>query len=321
MGVSWIGVTLLSTKPILIDCRYVFPKYAAAYLIVEKKRALFVENNTSHAVLILLDELAKAGLKPTQVEYLIVTHAHLDHAGGSSALIQACPNATLLAHPRAAKHLIDPSKLIQGARQVYGDQVFEELYGQIDPIPANRVREIQDGEEIEFGSRLLRFFYTRGHAKHHFCVFDSRANGVFTGDSFGIAYPALQRKGLFIFPSTSPVDFEPNEARISIQKIMDSGAERAYLTHFGEVGEMSQAAGQLLGHLDFHEKLLDRVVSSNLDDKEKLSFCQKELNSYFHEKLSLIGLGSDSLLWDILRPDIELNAAGLVYASQKRKTA
>src|SRR5262249_54286000 len=149
------------------------------------------------------------GLGPEAVDYLIVTHVHLDHAGGSSLLMRECPNARLLAHPRAIPHLVDPSKLVASARQGYGDAEFEKLYGRIDPIEAGRVRAMDDGSRLGWAGAELEFLHTRGHANHHFCILLSESGkprSIFTGDSFGLAYPELQQSGLFIFPSTSPTD-------------------------------------------------------------------------------------------------------------------
>lgn len=165
---------------ITIDCDYLFPQYAASYLLIEGDRAAFIENNTVHAVPRLLSALKQAGLTPEQVEYVVITHVHLDHAGGSAALMQACPGATLLAHPRAARHVKDPSRLIAGARAVYGDARFEALYGKIDPVPAERVREMGDEEILRWRGREWTFLHTRGHANHHFCIYDSALKGVFT---------------------------------------------------------------------------------------------------------------------------------------------
>ncbi len=310
------------SDPTLIDCHYIYPQFAGAYLVTDLDRAFFVDNNTSHAVPFLLKELNRQGMDPSQVEYLIITHVHLDHAGGSSALLEACPQAKILAHPKAAQHIIDPSKLIRSARQVYGDKHFEALYGKIKPIPTERVRVISDGEEIQFGTRCLRFFYTRGHANHHLCIMDSGdsgSGGVFTGDAFGVAYPALQRNGLLIFPSTSPTDFDPVEANISLQKIVDSGAKRAFLTHFGEITAIQEAAQQMLRHLEFHEELLNRAIQGSIQPGESLeSFCLQEVTQYFKNVLEKQGLASDSDAWKILTPDIQLNAAGIAWVAKKR---
>ena len=192
-----------------IDCDYLYPRYAAAYLRIAGDEAAFIEANTGHAAPRLLDTLARSALRPEQVRWVIVTHVHLDHAGGASALMRACPNATLLAHPRAVRHLVDPSKLVASATAVYGAERFRELYGNVDPIDAARVRALDDGESVALGDCDLRFVHTRGHANHHFVVHDPALDAVFTGDAFGLSYPALQRAGRFAFPSTSPDRLRP----------------------------------------------------------------------------------------------------------------
>ncbi|MFL5814280.1 MAG: MBL fold metallo-hydrolase [Bdellovibrionia bacterium] len=310
-----------------IDCDYVYPRFAAAFLMVEGDEALFVENNTAHSVPRLLEALRQQGLAPEQVRYLIITHVHLDHAGGSQALMKACPNATLLAHPRAAPHVIDPSKLVASARKVYGDAEFSRLYGEIGPIDATRVRSMGDGEELCFGSKSLRFIHTRGHANHHFCVLVSGSNGpesVFTGDSFGLAYPDLQKHGLFIFPSTSPTDFDPEEARKSIERIAGSGAEKAYLTHFGEVGHLQGAAQQLVAYLNefepFYRRLMD-TPEGERGDAELTKACAEQIRNYLSQQYQKLGGMPDQKFTDLLKLDIELNAAGMVFAAKKKRAA
>jgi glyoxylase-like metal-dependent hydrolase (beta-lactamase superfamily II) len=299
---------------ITIDCDYVQPRFAAAYLIVDGDRAAFVDNNTAYAVPKLLAALRQAGLRPEQVEYVIITHVHLDHASGSAALMEACPRATLLAHPRAAPHMIDPSKLAASARQVYGAETFAKLYGELAPIPAARVRALDDGAKVALGSRALTFLHTRGHANHHFCIHDSGSDGVFTGDSFGLCYPVLQDRGLFIFPSTSPTDFDPDEARQSLTRITGTGARRAYLTHFGEVTDLAAAEAQLRRHLDFSGGLLERAAASSLADDELDAFCFKELTVYF-ESLRPFTAAERQLL-DL---DLKLNADGIAHVARKRR--
>lgn len=273
----------------------------------------------------LLSHLKQNGLTPEQVQYVIVTHAHLDHAGGASTLMKACPNAVLLAHPKAAHHLIDPTRLIASARAVYGDSDYEKLYGTIEPIPESRVRAVHDGETVligspEFeGSVELRFLDTRGHAPHHLCVYDSELNAVFTGDTFGLAYPVLQKKGLFIFPSTSPTGFEPDEAKKSIDRILATGASRVFLTHFGEVTQLIEAADQLKADLDFSGQLLEEVITSGISESDFENYCEKQLFTYFQGRLEKLGLAGDSQVWEVLKLDLKLNAAGIAFAAQRKK--
>lgn len=295
------------------------PGLAAAFLIVEGDRAAFVENNTTHAVPRMLGALRKAGLAPEQVEYAIVTHAHLDHAGGTSALMEACPSAILLAHPRAARHLIDPSKLVASARAVYGAERFRAVYGEIAPIPEKRVRAMEDGERVRLGSRELSFFHTRGHANHHLCIHDSGSNGIFTGDAFGLVYPALQARGTFAFPSTSPTDYLPEEAVAVVRQIASRGADRVFLTHFGERTDIAAIADQLLADLTFSAELFAKARDSEHGGAELERFCHDALQGHFADRLRARGLPETKETWDVLALDLELNAQGIAWVAQKAR--
>lgn len=308
------------SDPITIDCDYFGPEFAAAYLLVEGDETAFVEANTTHAVPRLLRALEHAGRTAESVRYVIVTHVHLDHAGGASALMQACPNATVLAHPRAARHLVDPSRLVASARSVYGDAQFDALYGRIDPIDEARVRVMQDEETLEWGARRLRFLHTRGHANHHFVVHDSKSDAVFSGDAFGLCYPALQTNGLFILPSTSPTDFDPDAARQSVHRIARTGT-RVFLTHYGEVKEVEEAAAELDRHLVFSGELLERAVVHEPQNESVEDFCKRELWAHYERTVQAKGFSFTTEQWNILRVDLELNAQGIAFVAKKRQTA
>ncbi len=308
---------------VTIDTHYLGePGLAAAYLLVEGDRAAFVENNTTHAVPRLLAALKDAGLGPEQVDYAVVTHAHLDHAGGSSALLEACPQATLLCHPRAARHLADPTKLVASASAVYGAERFRKLYGEIEPIPAQRIRALDDGERVMLGGgRELFFFHTRGHANHHLCVHDSGSNGIFTGDAFGLTYPRLQSGGLYSFPTTSPTDFMPGEARAVIEQIAARRPDRVYPTHFGEQRDVQGIAAQLLQELAFSTALYEETKASPLEGRALEEFCEERMNAHFRERLDELGLPSDGETWAFLALDRELNAQGIAFAAQRARKA
>lgn len=309
------------TTVITIDCDYVYPRAAAAFLILEGQRAAFVENNTAHAVPRLLAALNQHGLSPEQVEYAIITHVHLDHAGGTYALTQACPNATVLAHPKAARHIIQPERLVESSRQVYGPEVFEKLYGEIKPVAPNRVRVMQDGEELEFGERVLKFIFTRGHADHHFCVYDSKSRGIFTGDSFGIGYLDLQSRGPFLYPSTTPTQFHPDESRKSVRLIRESGAERAYLTHFGAFEDMAAGEAQMLAGLDVMQEILTAAQTSDRTGDELQRFCEAGVREYFDAKLARhnLALTLTNKERRLLELDVGINAMGIAFAAQRRR--
>jgi glyoxylase-like metal-dependent hydrolase (beta-lactamase superfamily II) len=312
------------TEIVTIDCDYLAKEFAAAYLLIRDGEAAFVDNNTTHSVPLLLEALRAQGLGPDAVRYAIVTHVHLDHAGGTSALMRACPGAQLLAHPRAAPHLIDPGKLVASARQVYGDARFEALYGRIDAVPAARVRTVGDEEVVPFGTGMLRFLHTRGHANHHFCVATDGPVGpvVFTGDAFGLQYPALQKRGRFILPSTSPTDFDAQAAIASVDRIVGTQAVSAYPTHFGEVRDLGEAAAQLKEHLGFSGELLERVHArwsrGELQDTELSGACREELVRYLEAYVARRRLGFGPAEWDLLELDLDLNAEGIAFRALRR---
>jgi glyoxylase-like metal-dependent hydrolase (beta-lactamase superfamily II) len=238
-----------------IDSGYKRPGLAAIYLLIEAGHAAFIDTGTNHSLPGVLAALAAKGLKPENVDYVIPTHAHLDHAGGAGAMMRRFPNAALVAHPRAARHLIDPSKLIAGVTEVYGAEETACSFGTIVPIPAARVIEAPDDFTLDFHGRTLRFLDTPGHARHHFCVWDERSGSMFAGDTFGVSYREFDTdRGAFIFPTTTPVQFEPEALHASIDRLSGFQPQRIYLTHFGAVTEVDRLAR------DMHE-LIDAFVA------------------------------------------------------------
>lgn len=314
-----LSVSMSNHEHITIDCGYLRPRLAAAYLRVAGDEAAFVETNTSRATPVLLDALAQRGLHPEDVRYIIVTHAHLDHAGGAGALVRACPNATLLAHPRAARHLIDPTKLVASAAKVYGEERFRALYGVLDPIPSERVRVLEDRAKVELGDATLQFFHVRGHANHHFVVLDPAIDAVFTGDAFGLRYPDLQRPGPFAFPSTSPTDFDALEARRAVDRIAGLGVRSALLTHFGEVRELDAVAAQLRGWIDISEFALDAAAEGDLSGAAMERSIAATLWEAFERAARAQGMTLDVRDRDMLRLDVELNAQGIALAAVRRR--
>ena len=213
-----------------VDAHYLRPGLAASHLIVEDGAAAFVDTGTNYSVPFLLSALEALGLQPEHVEYVLLTHIHLDHAGGAGLLMRSLPNARCVVHPRGSRHMADPSKLMAGTRAVYGEERTERLYGEIRPIDESRLLVPEDGTEITLGSRPLEVFYTEGHARHHYCIHDPESGGVFTGDSFGVSYRALDTAaGAFVFPSTTPVHFDPEAAHAAIETILSRGPGHAYL--------------------------------------------------------------------------------------------
>ncbi|MBL8912039.1 MAG: MBL fold metallo-hydrolase [Archangium sp.] len=302
-----------------IDCDYVMPRLAAAFLRESKGEVAFIETNTTYAVPHLMEALHKEALDPKSVKYVIVTHVHLDHAGGASALMKLCPNATLLAHPRAARHLIDPSKLVASARQVYGVEVFDKLYGDIEPIDEKRVQQLDDGATVTLGASTLSFLHTRGHANHHFVVHDSEENVTFTGDTFGLVYPALQRAKRFAYPSTSPTDFDGEAAIASVKRVMDLKPRAVGLTHFGLFEEVTDIGAQLIRWLELSTKMVADAAKSGDEQGTIEQRFKWELDKEFEKAAVAAGLTVSDDDRQLMRFDLELNAQGLAVAAVRQR--
>ena len=304
-----------------LDADPAHPQFVAAYLRVAGGECAFIETNTAHSLPILLGALDARGLSRESVRYVIVTHAHLDHAGGAGAVMAACPNATLLAHPRAARHLIDPAKLVASATEVYGAERFAQLYGVLAPIPADRVRAMEDDTTTSLGDATLRFLHTRGHAKHHFVVHDPALDAVFTGDTLGLVYPSLQRAGRFTLASTSPTDFEPEEARKSIARIQALHARTAYLTHFGGVDDIDVVAGQLGRCIDDSESWLRLAEKGDATGELLKSRLRDQIRAAIERSADEVGLTLGPSDWQALALDVDLNAQGIAFVAERARHA
>jgi len=193
-----------------IDTGYVRPQLAACYLLEEKGSAAIVETGTAHSVPTIMKVLALKEIPVEHVRYVMPTHVHLDHAGGAGRLMEVLPEAQLVLHPRAVRHMVDPSRLWEGTVQVYGEEIAQRLYGELVPVDAARILTAEDGFELDFNGRPLLFIDTPGHARHHYSIYDDRTRGFFTGDTFGMAYRELALPDKpYIMPTTTPVQFDP----------------------------------------------------------------------------------------------------------------
>jgi len=234
-----------------IDVAYVRSGFAASHLIVENGYAAFIDTGTSLSVPLLLKVLAEKGISREKVTHVMPTHVHLDHAGGAGALMQEFPNAFLVAHPRGGRHMIDPAKLIAGTVAVYGEEKTQKLYGTIVPVPEKRVLIAEDESRIDFHGRSLLFLDAPGHARHHYCVIDESTNSVFSGDNFGISYREFDNEnGAFIFPTTTPVQFDPEAMRKTLDRLLSYNPQAVYLTHFGPVTNIEKLGSDLRNCLD-----------------------------------------------------------------------
>lgn len=293
-----------------IDSRFVRPGLAAIHLLVEKGHAAIIDTGTNFSAPCVLKILHDKGLAPQNIAYVIVTHVHLDHAGGAGRMMQLFPNAQLVVHPRGARHMIDPARLVAGAAAVYGEAAVKRTYGEIIPVPAGRVIEAPDNFELSLQGRKLRFLDTPGHARHHFCIWDEASRSAFTGDTFGISYREFDVAGReFIFPTCTPVQFEPEAAHASIDRIMALQPEQAYLTHYGRITQLNRLAN------DLHQ-MLDAFVTLGMQCHDAGGQRHEKLKTGVEEFMlrALLAHGCQLPLEEISRllaMDFELNAQGI----------
>jgi len=292
----------------VIDTGFHRPRFDAAFLIVEHGHAAFVDTGTNFAVPRLLAALADLGVAPDAVDYVIPTHVHLDHAGGVGLLMQSLPRARALVHPRGVRHMVDPSQLYQGALAVYGPEEMARSYGTLVPVDASRVQATDDGMVVELGGRALRFIDTPGHARHHHCIWDERTRGWFTGDTFGLSYREFDTaQGPWILPTSTPVQFDPDALRVSMQRLLAADPQWMYLTHFGRVGEVARLAASL-------SEQLDAMVAVALHCRAapaRHDALKAGLSALYRAQLQRHGVAALDEGLAGLALDIELNAQGL----------
>ncbi len=293
-----------------IDTGFTRPFFDASHLIIENNHAAYIDVGTTHNVPRLLQALQQKNIPLENVDYVIVTHVHLDHAGGAGRLIQSLPNARLIVHPRGARHMIDPSVLSASAQAVFGEKTFQAHYGEIVPIAPERVITAKDEQVIDFQGRSLLFLDTPGHARHHFCIFDERAKSFFTGDTFGISLKEFDTpKGAFIYAATAPTQFDPPALHSSINRLLSYHPEKMYLTHYGEVTEVAKQADKLHESIDKLVTLMEAVANSG---KERHTQLVEEIIRYFLNELQKLGctLPPDTCR-ELLISDAKINAQGL----------
>ncbi|OGA35584.1 MAG: MBL fold metallo-hydrolase [Betaproteobacteria bacterium RIFCSPLOWO2_12_FULL_62_13b] len=293
-----------------VDSEYLRPRLDAIHLVIDNGRCAIVDTGANSSVPRVMEALAAKGIKPEAVDYVVLTHIHLDHAGGAGLLMARLPNATLTVHPRGARHMSDPSRLVQGTIAVYGEQSARGMYGDLVPVPRERILETPHGASILLGARELLFLDTPGHARHHVSVVDSGSGDIFSGDTFGLSYRELDCDGKqFVFPTTSPVQFDPEAEHRSLELLLSHKPGAIYVTHFSSVQEVERLAS------DMH-----RLVDAHAELALELRDAGAERGRLLQEGVARLVLGeAERYRWklparqilEVFSNDIELNALGL----------
>lgn len=274
-----------------------------------------IETCASPSVPHILNGLKELNIALDAIKNIIVTHVHLDHAGGAGFLMTKCPNATLFVHSRGARHMIDPTKLIQGAKAVYGES-FDKLYNPILPIPAERVCIVGEGDTLEIAAnRTLTFYDTPGHAKHHISIYDSLTNGIFTGDTVGIYYRELTEYGVELYlPSTSPTQFQPDVMLKSKERIKSLNVDCIYFGHYGASTNVSEVYRQLEFWLPLFLETGKEIFKTEEDPVKASNKLANNLFEIVQSHLTQQGIPTTHTIYDfMLKLEMDVNAKGIIH--------
>lgn len=303
-----------------VDSGYTRSGLAAIHLIIHQGQAAVVDTGTNASVPRVLAALAAAGIAPEKVAWVMLTHIHLDHAGGAGSLICAFPNAKLLVHPRGVHHMVDPTRLWQATAAVYGAERAFALYGRLAPVAEERIVAAVDGLEIGMGERRFLVIDAPGHARHHICIWDERARAFFTGDAFGLSYRDLDVNGrASILPTTTPTQFDPAAMHATIDRMLSFRPEAMYLTHYSRITEVERLAADL-------HRLIDTQIAvaraARGDGVARHVEILAGLEQIVREEAERQGWTlPEAKIFELLRADLELNAQGLgVWLDELRET-
>jgi glyoxylase-like metal-dependent hydrolase (beta-lactamase superfamily II) len=294
-----------------IDSGYFRDEFDAIHLVVEQGRVAIIDTSTRYAVPRVMEALKALGLGPHQVDWILLTHVHLDHAGGAGELMKLCPNARLTVHPRGLRHMIDPSKLWAAVCEVYGTEMAQREYGGMEPIAADRIVETPEGASVQLAGREFEFWDAPGHAKHHVYIRDTKTNSFFTGDTFGISYRDFDNAhGPFIFVTSSPSQFTPEDLQRSMSRLMAAQPPAVYITHYAEVRDVERQGSLLLKQTDQFAEIALRHQAA---ESERAGLIRADLTKLLLGQLNDHGvsLNREQCL-EVLDLDLQLNSDGLV---------
>ncbi len=293
-----------------IDTQYMRNNFVASYLIEDNKRAAFIDTGCYLSVPILLAVLDKKNIKRENVDYIILTHIHLDHAGGAGELIKYLPNAKIYVHEYGANHLINPSKLRSGVINIYGELFFKQFLGDLISVPKNRIFIAKDKNSIILGERILRFIDTPGHARHHVCIWDNKSQGIFSGDTLGVSYREFDTvQGELIFPPTTPIQFDPDTWKNTIKYLMVLQPKYAYLTHFNRIEFTQESADMLMENIN----AFTNIAKQMQDHANRHKAIKEALLNYLLKIAKQHGVTLNKMQQiKIFKSDLEICTQGLV---------
>ena len=292
------------------DQLYSMPKFGSVYLINEEKKALFDTGPTTSAR-VVLDGIRNLGISPEKIDYLIATHIHLDHAGGAGFLIEYMPKAQVIVHHRGAKHLVDPTRLVSSAIASQG-QVKEATTkdGDVIPIEAKRVRAVSDGDIIELGKhQTLKILEAQGHAPHELCIYESRNNGLFTGDAAGIS---IDENRVLVMVNAPP-SFDFDLSVDTLKRLMKLEASRIYYAHFGVTSEVQKKLQLAIDTLQAWDDIITEAVR-----RDEFGSVREKLMAHSYVRIEPIREKMPAIYEYLATHDMPMSVAGYLKCYQDK---
>ena len=238
-------------------------KVIHAYLLAAPDELALIETGPASTLPSLHAGIAAAGFDPGRLRKIFLSHIHLDHAGAAGAIVQELPEVKVFVHPVGAPHLIDPSRLVNSAARLYAERM-DELWGEVEPVPAVQVVSLADGETVEAAGHVLSVLFTPGHASHHVAYWDPDLDAIFTGDVGGVRMPGSG----YVLPPAPPPDLAPDAWAVSVERLRQTGAQRLYLTHGGPFDDVAEHLAQIIPNLDRVEAICREAMLAGADDDE-----------------------------------------------------
>jgi glyoxylase-like metal-dependent hydrolase (beta-lactamase superfamily II) len=259
-------VTTLAAGLDYLDLAFLgLPRIIATAVLHGPSGVALLDPGPSTCLGTLRASLAARGIAPADVLAILLTHIHLDHAGATGSLVAEQPSIQVFVHERGAPHLVDPARLLDSARRLYGADM-DRLWGPVLPVPAGNVRALSGGERVDAVGRSLEVAWTPGHASHHVSYFDAETRIAFVGDTAGIR----RSSGPYVMPPTPPPDIDLGAWRASADRILAWQPDTLFLTHFGPHHGAVAHLQELMNRLDAWSRIARKILAAGGTDGEQL---------------------------------------------------
>ncbi|MBI4284319.1 MAG: MBL fold metallo-hydrolase [Chloroflexi bacterium] len=304
-----VYVSKVADNIYIIDSQlYGVPRFGAVYLLTETRKALVDTSATTSAHLVI-EGIREVGVRPEDIDYLIVTHVHLDHGGGAGALLKHMPKAKVVVHHNGARHLADPSNLVKSAIQVQGKEAMARA-GEVVPIAEDRLQVVQDSATIKLSDRqVLDIFDAQGHCTHQINIYESRNRGIFVGDAVGNYIAEYE----ILVPITPSPSFDPERYFDTLEKLKTLHARKIYFAHFGVTDKVQESLELAAEKIRRRQEIVQRAIQEN-----RLEAAAEEIVADACQGLAVVKEKMPALYDYWTTSSIPMSAAGFVHYYKRR---